>query len=765
MIKYHLKLIFRHLVARKIYSMVILLSLSVGFVCSATLIAFLVYEKGTDAFHDKHERIVQIFSDDPFADNGKISFIIKPFAEYTHSNYPEIEKMCQVNLVRDASLEHGQVTRHDDIILAADSTFFTLFDFPLAQGDRRSCLAPGQIVLSWTNAEAIFGTTDVLNEVLTLHTPDTVLQLRISGVVKMPVENSHLRFDALVHPSLLGKKWFGGVTYALLSDGNAAAQLQAKINDDDQRPSLVGPGKGAYFLNPLTDSYFNGDNKMPFMKTRSAVFINVVYWVCGLIFFISGFNFINLILLFGQNRRKDVGVSKTFGMSRGQMVIFSIVEASVYIIVSSLLAAVAIWVIIPVFNAVFESGLSVEYLLSIKVLAPIVGAVALCALVATIIMVLQQWSVKPVSLMGKGVSKIRFSRLLFTIQFVIAITLAICAVTIVQQVDHLKNAPLGFNRSLVQLNGPGSQYSELLPVLKQRVAQLPDVNNVTVGGGNPVSGNAIVRLELEDGRFYSPYLFGGDEDFLKTLHLQLVEGRFPSDENGGVVVNEAFVRKFEFDNPIGEKVPGDGRIIAGVVKNFTVSSFKQEIPPSIISYYKNGRALLIDYTGNDLGRLISQLGTEWKKVFPGSYFDYQVVQMDLMKKYRDDIFLFKIVISFSIVSILLSCFGLFALSWAVVQNRTKEMGIRKVLGADASDVLLLLSSSFVKHIAIAFLIAAPIGYFFMDRWLTGFVNRIDFGLSVFLVSAVIMFIVSAATMSIHTIKAALINPVDELRAE
>src|SRR5690606_3618188 len=177
------------------------------------------------------------------------------------------------------------------------------------------------------------------------------------------------------------------------------------------------------------------------------------------------------------------------------------------------------------------------------------------------------------------------------------------------------------------------------------------------------------------------------------------------------------------DDPIGEKVPGDGRVIAGVVKDFTGSSFKQEIPPSIIAYYENGRASLIDYNGNDLGRPISQLGMEWKKVFPASYFDYQAVPTDLMKKYRDDIFLFKIVISFSIVSILLSCFGLFALSWAVVQNRTKEMGIRKVLGANPSDVLLLLSSSFVRHIAIAFLIAAPVGYYFMDRWLTGFVNR------------------------------------------
>jgi putative ABC transport system permease protein len=372
---------------------------------------------------------------------------------------------------------------------------------------------------------------------------------------------------------------------------------------------------------------------------------------------------------------------------------------------------------------------------------------------------------KPISLMARDPSKVRFSRVLFTFQFIISITLAICSITIIQQIDHIENAPLGFNRHLIQVNAPGFKFSESLPELKQNVALLPDVNNVTISGGNPVSGNAIVRLELEDGRSYSPYLFGGDEDFLKTFGLELIEGVFPSKENKGNMVNETLVRQFNLTHPVGERTPGSDGVILGVVKDFTISSFKEEIPPVIISYYEDGRALLVDYEGNDLSRLIPQIQTEWQKVFPDDFFDYQILQVDLMKKYKDEVFLFKMVISFSIVSIVLSCFGLFALSWAVIQNRTKEIGVRKVLGATSIDILNLLTLSFTKRIALAFLIAAPVGYYLMNQWLSGFVNRIELDVWILVVSALMMILISGLTLSLQTVKATMTNPVDEIRNE
>jgi putative ABC transport system permease protein len=203
----------------------------------------------------------------------------------------------------------------------------------------------------------------------------------------------------------------------------------------------------------------------------------------------------------------------------------------------------------------------------------------------------------------------------------------------------------------------------------------------------------------------------------------------------------------------------------GVVSDFTCGSFKMEIPPVVISYKQNGNALLIDYKGNELAQLLPQIQMEWQQVFPDYAFTYKVIQEDLMKKYKEDTFFYRIIITFSIISMVLSCFGLFALSWAVIQSRTKEMGIRKVLGATAVDVLNLLTLTFTKRILIAFLLAAPVGYYLMDEWLARFANRIELNGWVFMISGGVVVAVAFATLSFQTIKATMTNPVDEIRSE
>lgn len=309
MIKHNLKLVLRNLLKRRIYSFVILLSLTIAFVCSNLLIAFLVHETRTDAFHSKHGRIFQIFSDDPFEARGQISFIPKSFANYAASHYPEIQDVCQINNL-DAVLETQKGVFRDMMILQADSSFFSFFDFPLIRGNGSDCLAPGKIVLSAEKAQILFGRTDVLNEVVTLRTDDTVTLLTVSAVFEKPAENTHLNFDALIPSDLAARKLAGGVSYLLLRNNADVNALAAKANGDPMRPTIIGPGKIDYHLDRLTASYFNTDNKFPFMRTRSATFIRIVLVVCGLIMFIAAFNFINLFLLFGQYRRREIGIKR-----------------------------------------------------------------------------------------------------------------------------------------------------------------------------------------------------------------------------------------------------------------------------------------------------------------------------------------------------------------------------------------------------------------------------------------------------------------------
>jgi putative ABC transport system permease protein len=610
----------------------------------------------------------------------------------------------------------------------------------------------------------LFGSTEVVGDLLTVSTPDTTRELIISAVLDKTIENSHLYFDALVHHSTF-EKFNGGATYALLTNANACVSLVEKINKDIQRPGLIGLGKMQYIFNPLTESYFSADNKMGFMKTRNPMLLTVSYIVCGLVLFIASFNFINLFLLSWQNRRKEIGIKKTLGVNRKGLFSFSLTEAGVYVFSGFVLSLILTFYTIPVFNNVFETSLSSEYFLNVKVIASICIVLFLIVSLVVILSVSKQWSMKPIYLMANDSSKIRFNRLLFTIQFVISITLAICSVTIVQQMNHIENAPLGFNRHIIQLNAPDKKYSQTLSVLKQKIIQLPDVNNVTVSSGNPIFGNMIVRYDLDNEQFYTPYLFGGDEDYLKTLDLKLIEGELPSEKNNGKLVNQTLVRQFNLKKAVGEQIPGTKDVIVGVVEDFTCGSFKQEIPPAIISFHKEGQSLLIDYGGSNLSKILPQIQTEWMSVFPDYSFTYRVIQEELMKKYKEDTFFYKIIITFSVISMILSCFGLFALSWAVVQSRTKEMGIRKILGATPLDILNLLTLTFTKRIILAFVIAAPVGYYLMNQWLTRFANRIELNVWIFCISGLMVTFIAFMTLSLQTVKATMTNPVDEIKNE
>jgi putative ABC transport system permease protein len=223
------------------------------------------------------------------------------------------------------------------------------------------------------------------------------------------------------------------------------------------------------------------------------------------------------------------------------------------------------------------------------------------------------------------------------------------------------------------------------------------------------------------------------------------------------------VKQFDLRHPVGEKVPGTDHRIIGVVKDFTCTSFKDEIQPAILSYSVDNSRMLVDYNGQSVGALLPQIQKAWAKNFPDYYFSYVVIQEELMKKYKEETFFYKIIVAFSFTTLIISCFGLFALSWAVSQSRMKEMGIRKVLGATAQNITSLLSMSFLRNILVAFAIATPISYYLMNEWLSHFAKRVPLGTSIFVLSGMIVIAIAFFTMSIQTVKAALTNPVEELK--
>ena len=404
MMKHNLKLILRSLWTRKIYTLIILLSLTVGFVCTNMLISFLVYENNTDTFHTKRKRTFQVFSNDPFGGEGLIAYIPSYFFDYLTTNYAEVQNLCQISNIDGIIVEKSNDKYDDFKVLSVDSSFFTLFDFPLLQGSKDKCLTSDKIILSRDKALTLFGNIDIVGNMVTVSTPDTTRSLIVSAVLDKTTENSHLYFDALVHHSTFNK-FNGGATYALLTHEDARESLLKKVNNDNQRPGLIGLGAMEYFFNPLTESYFSTDNKMGYMKTRNPVLLKVGYVVCGLVLFIASFNFINLFLLSWQSRRKEIGIKKTLGITRKSLFSFSLTEAGVYVLTGFSLSLILTFYAIPVFNTVFEASLSPGYFLNVKVITSIGVVLFLIGSLVVITSVSKQWSMKPVNLMATDSSK------------------------------------------------------------------------------------------------------------------------------------------------------------------------------------------------------------------------------------------------------------------------------------------------------------------------------------------------------------------------
>jgi putative ABC transport system permease protein len=756
----------RHLKRRKLYTLIILLSLTIGFTCTNLLLSFIIAETNTDSFHVNRDRTFQLFSDDPFGGKGAIGFIPDYVGDYLNDRYPEVEATCRINNVDNVSLESPAGEFNNFLILASDSSFFSMLSFPLEQGSGKHVFHSGSILLTEEKARILFGQTDAIGKLVSIKTPDTTRLLTVSGVINKGQEKSHLKFDAIVHHSVLKDKVQGGATYVLLNNAFQGKSLEEKINADNQRPGMLGPGKTNYYLKPLAESYFNKDNRMPYMKTRSVLFLRVCYAVCALLFLIASFNFINLFVLSIQERKKQVGIKKTLGVSFTQLIKSTLAEIVVYVSTAFVLSLLLTSFLLTSLNGMLDASITFWYLFRPALIFIISLLVFFLGTIVVMASAWQQWKVRPISLMRTNTtSKAAINKAFFFIQFFISATLLICALTIVRQMNFLEKEPLGFNRNMIQLQSPNKVLASKLTVLKQRLTRISGIDNVTICSGNPISGNSIIRYELENDAFYTPYIFSGDEDFVKTLALKVVEGEFIGPGKEGKLVNEAFVRFFNFSRPIGEIIPGTKDKIIGVVKDFTCVSFKNKIPPVIISFNQNASQMLISYRNMEISSMLPLLRKEWNTVFPDYLFSYKVIQQELLNKYKEESFIYEIIVVSAIVSMVISCFGLFALSWAVVQARVKEMGIRKVLGASTWDILHLLTISFIKRIVIAFMLSAPLGYFLMNQWLDHFVNRIAIDFRIFLYSGCILALIAIVTLSFQTIKAAIVNPVDELRTE
>jgi ABC-type antimicrobial peptide transport system permease subunit len=375
--------------------------------------------------------------------------------------------------------------------------------------------------------------------------------------------------------------------------------------------------------------------------------------------------------------------------------------------------------------------------------------------------------IQPVTLLNEKSMVISLNKGFFTLQFVISLALILSAVVIIKQVQFIKNKPLGFEREIIEIRLPSDGKPSDLSTLKTKLDQHSLFKSVSLSSGNPVSGNQQIRFDLNEKEFYSAYFMKGDEHLITTLGLHLKAGAVPSRSTGtDKVVNEKFVRHFNINDPIGAPVPGGkGEKIIGVVSDFNVSSIRQEIPLYMIGYDEVPSRLLINYSGTQLDEARQQLQVYWNEIFPSSPITYSFLDDQLLSKHKDDLQFSQIVVTFSLVSILISCFGLFALAQSSCQKKGKEIAIRKSLGASSGDMIYFLITDFGKWVVLSFAVGSTLGYFGIQRWMETFAYRTGIDWMVFAITATIGMFFFLFAISSQTLKAAKANPTKGLRYE
>ena len=759
-----IKTAFRNMMRTKQNAFIIMLSLTISFAFSNILITFIAFETRTDTFHEKKDRIFRLFSDDPFEQGRKLRYIQGDVGRFLADNFPEIEKVWELTALNrkgnTLSLDEKKIP--NQLILAVDSTFFEFFDFQLIEGNKSNAIIKDGIILNENLAKSLLGNAPFTDKIISITNGNETKPIRVTGVLGTIYENTQFKFDAIVS----GHDISGGSVFLMLHDATDPAKLAQKISENAETPSLIGQGKSEYELESFISAYYNPSNVQPYDQHRNRQLIMICWAVVLLLSFTASFNFINLYIVGLLTRRTEIGIKRVFGIGIIKMLLSIGMEVGLYIVVSLVLSMVLTYYLLPFFNATLTTQLTFSYFIYFKVFVIIIGVILLLAFFITLYLVVFTWRLNPIELVNdKLAHRLKANRFMFTIQFFITVALVISSFVVISQMQYIQNKPLGFNKHLLQLRVKDNLKPNL-DVLQDKLKSYPQFSNIAQSSGNPISGNAIIRLELEDQKVFSPFLITGDENLIKTMGLTIIEGADLNANNKlGKLVNETFVKQLDIKNPVGQRLPGTEGYILGVVKDFNSRSLKQEIPPYIISYSSDNAFLLLDISKLDLQQTLAFVSAEWNKLYPEEPFNYKLIADELMSKHQEDVLFFRMIISFTLASLIISCFGLYGIASFTCSRRIKEIGIRKVLGATFTNIVMLIWKDYIKLIAISFLMAVPVANYFLAEWLKEFAYKIELGWWLYVIPGIAIVAIALFTISGQSFSAANSNPVDAIRNE
>ena len=790
MFKSYIKIAWRNMCRHLAFSFINIAGLAIGMACAMLIFLWVQDELSYDRFHEDAEDIYRVVRE--VHQPGQIFHTTDTSWELCRTlreEFPEIVTAAAINGRPRVLFKHGDKAFYEDGLMQADISFFQTLSFPFLAGDSRTALLEGNaVVITEDIAKKYFGTEDPLGQTLTWN---NWVDRKVTGIIKNIPRNSHVRFDMVINTEGMRNSWPAGLqwetkifgSYVKLKKTADPEEFGQKITETiDQKYPGHSQFKDRIYLQPLTQAHLyrvGGGGAIKYIYIFSLIALFVLFIAC--------INYMNLATARSASRAKEVGLRKVVGSNRMQLTKQFFGESLFFVFSAYLFSLVLTKLFLPVFNQVAGKQMNMSFLnfsfvlgsLSIVLFTGIIAGSypALYLSTFTAVQVLKGH-------MKSGLKGAAFRRVLVVTQFTLSIGLIICTAIVHQQLDYLRNRELGFNKENIVYIPMKENIGGNYQAIKTRLLQNPNIVAVTAKDRLPTRpfDRGLIDWEGKDPEqkleVEIPWV---DFDYFETLNMKILYGRdfsraFSADIREAVIVNEEAVKRMDLKTPLGKQITflsGQTGSIIGVVKNAHFRSRQYEIVPEVyrlIPNFNNGElnlfgVILIKLKGGNINTGISAVENMWAAVNPDYPFEYHFLNEDVDAFYKSEMKMRTISDYFSILAVLISCLGLFGLASFMAERRTKEIGVRKVLGASFGNIVRLLSREFVKWVIVANIIAWPVAYLAMRTWLQNYIYRIGIDWWIFLLAGTLALVIAFLTVSCQAFKSARSNPAKALRYE
>ncbi|MBD3415244.1 MAG: FtsX-like permease family protein [Candidatus Aminicenantes bacterium] len=788
MIKNYLLMAFRNLKKYKVYSFINILGLAVGLSAFILILLYLQFELSYDKFHQDADQIYRVgiksYQEGKYSNESYV--FTPPIGEEMKKEFPEVEEFVRMSTLRPAYLNINNEAHKETSMRYASDKIFEMFSFDLIQGDEATALTdPFSIVLSRKTAERLFGSKDPMGKTVQIG-PEHLYQ--ITGVVENPPENSSIQFTALISFSTLYTLpnlylgWNGGnqyITYVKLNEGTSPGELEKKLPDFmwrhiNERIASYGWKNEAYFQ-PLKKLHFHYDPGSRMALTNFYTFTVVAVFIL----LIAGINFVNLTTARAARRAREVGLRKVVGANRGNLIRQFLGESVFLTFLAFLLGASLVSLFTPLYSRLLNKDLNVLAMINPLSVLALIGLILVVGIAAGIYPAFYLSAFQPVKTVrgeaetGRGRKKFRDFLVVF--QFAISVTLIICTVLVQNQIRFIKKAELGYEKeNMLVINLPGQELGTKTEEMREKLLSIPGITHVSASSQVPYRG--FTRNGYVPEGYASSLMFHAldiDEHFFDAYGIEVIKGRnfnkeFSTDKEA-YLINETLAKQLGWENPVGKTISRNGEWkVIGVVKDFQFSTLHHDVGSLIIT--RNPWENRFDYLSvklntNDLPRTVQEIKKVYKEFSPLLPFEYFFLDQAFDRVYKSEERFQKIFLYFSILAICIALLGLFSLTAFTAQQKAKEIGIRKVLGATVPSILSMFVKDMMLLIGLANLIAWPAAYYVIQKFLQNYAYREDVSLWAFVLALFGSAVAALATISYQSFRAAFKNPADVLRTE